>query len=259
MSNDRLDGADDSGTPRAEGEATSGGEWWDQPDAEEMHADGAPHGGDVADGAAPGAEDDAPTMMQPAVESTNSEDTEYFAAAAAEATDSEEEDEMADEEAATNPKRQILAWLGMAVVLIMLLPVVVFGVAYVSTNVPEPEELANSQIAVIYDRTGETEITRIVPEGGNRSNIDIAEVPDAVRNAVLAAEDRRLLHQPRLLAVWLRTRRPRRYYRRHQCWWRIHYYTAVCEKRRGGQRAYYLAQGSGAGGLGQNGSGVEQG
>lgn len=196
MSNDRLDGADDSGTPRAEGEATSGGEWWDQPDAEEMHADGATRGGDVADGAAPGAEDDAPTMMQPAVESTNSEDTEYFAAAAAEATDSEEEDEMADEEAATNPKRQILAWLGMAVVLIMLLPVVVFGVAYVSTNVPEPEELANSQIAVIYDRTGETEITRIVPEGGNRSNIDIAEVPDAVRNAVLAAEDRDFYTNP---------------------------------------------------------------
>ncbi|MDK6844913.1 hypothetical protein QP288_26210, partial [Escherichia coli] len=83
---------------------------------------------------------------------------------------------MAQEEQPTDNKRRILAWLGLAVALVVLLPVVVFGVAYATTDVPEPEELANSQIAVIYDRSGEKEITRIVPEGGNRSNITIDKV-----------------------------------------------------------------------------------
>ncbi|WP_295626439.1 transglycosylase domain-containing protein [uncultured Corynebacterium sp.] len=93
-------------------------------------------------------------------------------------------------------RRSVWAWLAAAAVLIILFPVVVFGIAYAATDVPEPEELANDQIAVIYDNTGENELARIVPEAGNRRAVDLEEVPSVVRNAVLAAEDREFYTNP---------------------------------------------------------------
>ncbi|WP_445228160.1 transglycosylase domain-containing protein [Corynebacterium sp. H78] len=105
-------------------------------------------------------------------------------------------DDSEKEDSKSKGPGNIWAWIGLAAVLVVLFPVVVFGVAYVSTDVPEPDELVNDQISFVFDNTGEKEITRIVPEAGNRRNVQIEDVPDEVRNAVLAAEDREFYTNP---------------------------------------------------------------
>lgn len=101
-----------------------------------------------------------------------------------------------DEAPPAGGRGRLWAWIGAAVALIVLFPFAIFGIAYAATDVPSPEELANNQIAVIYDRTGEGEIARIVPEAGNRKPISLDEVPVQVRNTVLAAEDREFYTNP---------------------------------------------------------------
>nr|WP_240394140.1 transglycosylase domain-containing protein [Corynebacterium lactis] len=166
-------------------------EWWDQPET----ADAGSATGDGHQG--PSSSDVPPADTETRTDG-HAVDAPDAGTADEEGTpDSyEEEDQMSEEGSSGDNKRRILAWLGLAAVLVIMLPMVIFGVAYVSTDVPEPEELANNQIAVIYDRTGEKEITRIVPEGGNRRNVKLDQVPDAVRNAVLAAEDRNFYTNP---------------------------------------------------------------
>lgn len=199
MSNDRPDNPGGPNNPHEGQGSNSSGEWWDQPDADSFNtharSDDASLDDDFSDDidvASVGDYKENPTTDPEMTSVSESEPTEGQGAP----DDHEEEDSMAQDEQSVDTKRRIIAWLALAVALVVLLPVVVFGVAYATTDVPEPEELANSQIAVIYDRTGEKEITRIVPEGGNRSNITIDQVPDAVRNAVLAAEDRDFYTNP---------------------------------------------------------------
>lgn len=193
MSKDRPGGVGDPKDPRGGNDFGTGEEWWDQPsDAEDNAAvAGSSEGPSESGASVPRA--DAETAHTSVDEGGVADE----AALMADAPDNhEEEDQMSEEGSAGDNKRRILAWLGLAAVLVIMLPIVIFGVAYVSTDVPEPEELANNQIAVIYDRSGEKEITRIVPEGGNRRNVKIDDVPDAVRNAVLAAEDRNFYTNP---------------------------------------------------------------
>lgn len=204
MSNDRPDSPGGPNSPHEGQGSNSSGEWWDQPDADSFNtharSDDASLDDDSSDSidAVPVGGNDEGLATDSEMTSASEPDPEkgQYAPDDHEPDDHEEESSMAQEEQPTDNKRRVLAWLGLAVALVVLLPVVVFGVAYATTDVPEPEELANSQIAVIYDRSGEKEITRIVPEGGNRSNITIDKVPDAVRNAVLAAEDRDFYTNP---------------------------------------------------------------
>ncbi|MDN5706056.1 transglycosylase domain-containing protein, partial [Corynebacterium casei] len=65
-----------------------------------------------------------------------------------------------------------------------------FAYAYSQYEVPEPEELANNQISSIYASDNSTQIARIVPPEGNRTQVSLEAIPDHVENAVLAAEDR---------------------------------------------------------------------
>ena len=186
MTNDprnNANGSGDAGRP--------GGEWWDDDAPDEVGAGGAGNGSDPAYGGARGASTAAGGAAKDDYDAYDDLDDEY------DVYDEEDEDE--DEELTRDRRRGrrgILAWLGVAVVLIILLPVVIFGVAYMATDVPEPEELVNEQIAVIYDNTGENELTRIVPEAGNRRAVDLDEIPAVVRNAVLAAEDREYYTNP---------------------------------------------------------------
>jgi len=63
------------------------------------------------------------------------------------------------------------------------------GVIYgASEAVPLPAEVPTSQASVIYYSDGVTELARVGVE--NRTDIRLAEVPESVRHAVLAAEDR---------------------------------------------------------------------
>ena len=62
-------------------------------------------------------------------------------------------------------------------------------IAYATTDIPEPNELANAAGVDHLLHDGKTEIDRIEAEG-NRESVPLSKVPKAVQQAVLAAEDR---------------------------------------------------------------------
>ncbi|MEY3128445.1 MAG: hypothetical protein RIS06_1001, partial [Actinomycetota bacterium] len=65
--------------------------------------------------------------------------------------------------------------------------VFVFGFAYFTVSIPDPNAYVNSQATIIQYADG-SEIGRIGSE--NRTVVTLAEIPIHVRNAVMAAEDR---------------------------------------------------------------------
>lgn len=81
-------------------------------------------------------------------------------------------------------------------VVVVAVPLMLFGVAYVRADIPEPGELTNPQIATIYAADGETQLARLVPPEGNRRQVSLDKVPQHLREAVLAAEDREFYTNP---------------------------------------------------------------
>ena len=65
--------------------------------------------------------------------------------------------------------------------------VFLFGFAYFTVSIPDPNAYVNSQATIIQYADG-SEIGRIGSE--NRTVVTLAEIPVTVRNAVMAAEDR---------------------------------------------------------------------
>ncbi|MFI9537253.1 transglycosylase domain-containing protein [Nocardia fusca] len=82
------------------------------------------------------------------------------------------------------------------VALAIVVPSTVFLIAYSTVSVPEPGDLKTNQVATILAADGETEITRVVPPEGNRTDVTIDQIPPHVRNAVIAAEDRDFYSNP---------------------------------------------------------------
>ena len=82
----------------------------------------------------------------------------------------------------------------------VLVPLVVIGVALTglgaiavaglvaSTEVPNPNDVATSEATIVYYANGRAEVGRLGE--ATRRSIDIDEIPDVAREAVLAAEDR---------------------------------------------------------------------
>ena len=75
-------------------------------------------------------------------------------------------------------------------------PLVAFMVAYVVITVPQPSDLRTNQVATIFAQDGTTQLARIVPPAGNRTDVTIADIPMHVRYAVLSAEDRSFYTNP---------------------------------------------------------------
>src|SRR5690606_36695597 len=69
-------------------------------------------------------------------------------------------------------------------------------IPYSTVSVPEPGDLKTNKVATILASDGETEITRVVPPQGNRTDVTIDQIPPHVRNAVIAAEDRDFYSNP---------------------------------------------------------------
>ncbi|MGC1208595.1 MAG: transglycosylase domain-containing protein, partial [Ornithinimicrobium sp.] len=57
------------------------------------------------------------------------------------------------------------------------------------TDIPDPNEFAESQSSIIYYADGETEMARFTG-GTNRESVPLSDVPDHVQKAMLSAEDR---------------------------------------------------------------------
>ncbi|MGI5130800.1 transglycosylase domain-containing protein [Pseudonocardia sp. CA-107938] len=78
---------------------------------------------------------------------------------------------------------------------VLAAPVLAFGAGYLFFPVPNPDDAVNNQVALVSFADG-TQLTRLVPEAGNRTKVGIDAVPVHVREAVLAAEDRTFYSNP---------------------------------------------------------------
>ncbi|NTY61687.1 transglycosylase domain-containing protein [Mycolicibacterium sphagni] len=85
--------------------------------------------------------------------------------------------------------------LYIAVVLLVVLPMITFGMAYMIVKVPQPGDLRTNQVSTILASDG-SELAKIVPPEGNRVDVSIDQIPVPVRNAVMAAEDRDFYTNP---------------------------------------------------------------
>ncbi|MHA6794945.1 transglycosylase domain-containing protein [Pseudonocardia bannensis] len=78
---------------------------------------------------------------------------------------------------------------------VLLGPVLAFALGYLFFSVPSPDDAVNNQVALVSYGDG-SQLTRLVPEQGNRIKVPIEAIPVPVRNAVLAAEDRSFYSNP---------------------------------------------------------------
>ncbi|SDM83002.1 Membrane carboxypeptidase (penicillin-binding protein) [Geodermatophilus siccatus] len=86
--------------------------------------------------------------------------------------------------------------LGAAFAGMLVLLGVFVGVVYATTEVPDPSSVQNAQTTVVYYADGTTEMARLGVDGGNRTNVDLTEVSEPAREAILAAENRNFYSDP---------------------------------------------------------------
>ena len=101
---------------------------------------------------------------------------------------------------ASGPRRQInWKWvrrgLYATVAVLILLPALTFGMAYMIVEVPKPGDIRTAQVSTILASDG-SEMSKIVPPEGNRIDVDIDQIPGHVLDAVMAAEDRGFYSNP---------------------------------------------------------------
>ena len=85
--------------------------------------------------------------------------------------------------------RWVRRGLYVAAVVVLLLPIVTFAMAYFIVDIPKPGDIRTNQVSTILASDG-SELAKLVPPEGNREDVSISQVPVHVRQAVIAAEDR---------------------------------------------------------------------
>jgi membrane peptidoglycan carboxypeptidase len=91
--------------------------------------------------------------------------------------------------------RRVRRTLYSLVALGLIGPIIAFMVAYIFTKVPQPSDVQTNQVATVFNADG-SQLARIVPPEGNRTDVTIADIPTHVRFAVLSAEDRSFYSNP---------------------------------------------------------------
>ena len=87
--------------------------------------------------------------------------------------------------------------VGLGVIaLVLVIPLVMFLVSYVQAEVPRPSDMKTNQVATVLAADGATELAKVIPPEGNRTEIALGEIPQHVRDAVLSAEDRNFYSNP---------------------------------------------------------------
>ncbi|TQM55164.1 transglycosylase domain-containing protein [Humibacillus xanthopallidus] len=83
-----------------------------------------------------------------------------------------------------------LKWGAIAGLALFVIGIVAVVVAYTKTSIPQPNELADKQVSIVYYADGKTELDRIAVQDGNRESVALSKVPKFVQDAHIAAEDR---------------------------------------------------------------------
>jgi membrane peptidoglycan carboxypeptidase len=84
--------------------------------------------------------------------------------------------------------KRLLIWTLAALGVLLALGLAAFAVLYFTTDVPEPNDFATAETSIVYAADGQTELGRFSTE--NRVSVPLEQVPEHVRYAFLAAEDR---------------------------------------------------------------------
>lgn len=92
-------------------------------------------------------------------------------------------------------RRRTLQAVLLSVAGLFVSPLVAFGAGYLFFPIPNPDDAVNNQVALVSYADG-SQLTRLVPEAGNRTKVGLDAVPEHVRHAVLAAEDRTFYSNP---------------------------------------------------------------
>ncbi|MEU3627039.1 glycosyl transferase [Amycolatopsis coloradensis] len=83
--------------------------------------------------------------------------------------------------------RRIAAW---ALGLLIGIPVVAFGIAYVLLDVRSPQEvLADLDKTVVLQNADGSELLKVIPTGGDRLFVPYGAIPPKLRDAIVATED----------------------------------------------------------------------
>src|SRR6478736_198918 len=83
-----------------------------------------------------------------------------------------------------------LKWGSIAAAVLLVVGVIGVVIAYNRTAIPQPNQLANKQVSIVYYSDGKTELDRIAVQDGNRESVPLSKVPKVVQDAHIAAEDR---------------------------------------------------------------------
>ncbi len=86
-------------------------------------------------------------------------------------------------------KRKWLRRGGWTALVLFVLGVAGFGVAYAMIDIPEPNEIATAQASIVYYSDGKTEMARLSDPEGNRESVPLDQVSESMQHAILAAED----------------------------------------------------------------------
>ena len=84
--------------------------------------------------------------------------------------------------------RRILRWGLLTGLVGLVLAVLGFAYVYAATDIPDPNEEFQAQTTFVYWQNGKSEMGRFAEQ--NRVSIPLAEVPQHVQDAVIAAENR---------------------------------------------------------------------
>lgn len=83
---------------------------------------------------------------------------------------------------------KVLKWGGIVGVVMVVLMASIFYFAYRATEIPDPNKDFQAQTTKIFYAGGKAEIGRFATQ--NRESVPLAEIPKAMQDAVVAAEDR---------------------------------------------------------------------
>ena len=71
--------------------------------------------------------------------------------------------------------------------------VIFFVLMYLFVKVPAPGDIPTAQRVTLVASDGKTVLGDIIPEAGNRREVDAKQIPDHLRHATMAAEDREFM------------------------------------------------------------------
>lgn len=87
----------------------------------------------------------------------------------------------------------IFKWIGLLLLTAIVASVIFFVLMYIFVRVPAPGDIPTAQRVTLVASDGKTVLGNIIPEAGNRREVDAAQIPEHLRHATMAAEDREFM------------------------------------------------------------------